>query len=46
MPWGGEFVGVMPVRTYKWKKFHGLSFNWDLGKAVSACLVEILRRGG
>ncbi len=45
MPWGGEFVGVMPVRTHKWKKFHGLAFYYDLGEAVGAGLIEISRRG-
>ncbi|KAK4105757.1 hypothetical protein N658DRAFT_483178 [Parathielavia hyrcaniae] len=38
----GEFTGVMPGRTKKWKEFHGLAFNWVLQEAVGAGLVEIL----
>lgn len=37
----GEFTGVMPGRTKKWKEFHGLAFGWVLQEAVGAGLVEI-----
>ncbi|KAK4248000.1 serine-threonine protein kinase 19-domain-containing protein [Corynascus novoguineensis] len=37
----GEFAGVMPGRTKKWKEFHGLSFDWVLREAVGAGMVEV-----
>jgi hypothetical protein len=37
----GEFAGVMPGRTKKWKEFHGLAFDWVLQEAVGAGLVEV-----
>jgi hypothetical protein len=37
----GEFTGVMPGRTKKWKEFQGLAFNWVLQEAVGAGLVEV-----
>lgn len=37
----GEFVGILPGRTKKWKDFHGLAFDWVLREAVGAGLVEI-----
>ncbi|KAK1769764.1 serine-threonine protein kinase 19, partial [Phialemonium atrogriseum] len=37
----GEFVGILPGRTKKWKEFHGLSFDWILQEAVGAGLVEV-----
>ncbi|KAK3310192.1 serine-threonine protein kinase 19-domain-containing protein [Chaetomium strumarium] len=37
----GEFAGVMPGRTKKWKQFHGLAFGWVLQEAVGAGLVEV-----
>jgi hypothetical protein len=41
----GEFAGVMPGRTRKWKEFHGLAFDWVLLEAVGAGLVEIFETG-
>ncbi|KAK4217623.1 serine-threonine protein kinase 19-domain-containing protein [Rhypophila decipiens] len=41
----GEFVGIMPARTKKWKDFHGLSFDWILQEAVGAGLVEVFETG-
>ncbi|KAK4129484.1 hypothetical protein N657DRAFT_77717 [Parathielavia appendiculata] len=38
----GEFTGVMPGRTKKWKELQGLAFNWVLQEAVGAGLVEVL----
>lgn len=37
----GEFAGVLPGRTRKWKEFHGLAFDWVLQEAVGAGLVEL-----
>jgi hypothetical protein len=37
----GEFTGVMPGRTKKWKEFQGLAFGWVLQEAVGAGLVEV-----
>ena len=37
----GEFAGVLPGRTKKWRDFHGLSFHWVLEEAVGAGLVEV-----
>lgn len=37
----GEFAGIMPGRTKKWKEFYGLSFDWVLQEAVGTGLVEV-----
>ena len=37
----GEFAGVLPGRTRKWKQFYGLSFDWILAECVGAGLVEV-----
>ncbi|KAI0013417.1 serine-threonine protein kinase 19-domain-containing protein [Xylariaceae sp. FL0662B] len=37
----GEFVGVLPGQTRKWKQFYGLSFDWVLQEAVGSGLVEV-----
>ncbi|KAK3392984.1 serine-threonine protein kinase 19-domain-containing protein [Podospora didyma] len=37
----GEFVGILPGRTKKWRDFHGLAFDWVLQEAVGAGLVEV-----
>ncbi|KAJ9157896.1 Serine-threonine protein kinase 19-domain-containing protein [Pleurostoma richardsiae] len=37
----GEFAGVPPGRTRKWKEFYGLSFEWVLCEAVGAGLIEV-----
>jgi hypothetical protein len=36
----GEFTGVLPGRTKKWKQFWGLRFEWILEECVGAGLVE------
>lgn len=36
----GEFTGVMPGRTKKWKAFWGLRFEWVVEECVGAGLVE------
>ncbi len=37
----GEFSGVLPGRTKKWKDFNGLAFGWILQEAVGVGLVEV-----
>jgi hypothetical protein len=37
----GEFVGILPGRTKKWKDFYGLSFEWILVEAVGMGRVEV-----
>lgn len=41
----GEFDGVLPGRTRKWKQFSGISFEWILGECVGAGLVEVFNTG-
>ncbi|KAI0878895.1 serine-threonine protein kinase 19-domain-containing protein [Hypoxylon argillaceum] len=37
----GEFAGVLPGQTRKWRQFYGLTFEWVLQEAVGAGLVEV-----
>ncbi|KAI0896921.1 serine-threonine protein kinase 19-domain-containing protein [Annulohypoxylon nitens] len=37
----GEFAGVLPGQTRKWRQFYGLSFDWILQEAVGSGLVEV-----
>ncbi|KAI0535952.1 serine-threonine protein kinase 19-domain-containing protein [Xylaria digitata] len=37
----GEFIGVLPGQTRKWRQFYGLTFDWVLQEAVGAGLVEV-----
>ncbi|KAI0408901.1 serine-threonine protein kinase 19-domain-containing protein [Xylaria palmicola] len=37
----GEFVGVLPGQTRKWRQLYGLTFEWVLQEAVGAGLVEV-----
>ena len=41
----GEFSGVLPGRTQKWKQFFGLAFDWVLAECVGAGLVEVFETG-
>ncbi|KAI9880652.1 MAG: hypothetical protein M1830_001656 [Pleopsidium flavum] len=41
----GEFVGILPGRTRKWKQFYGLSFDWVLAECLGAGLVEVFETG-
>lgn len=41
----GEFAGVLPGRTRKWKHFSGVTFEWVLGECVGAGLVEVFETG-
>ncbi|EFQ26471.1 hypothetical protein CGRA01v4_05622 [Colletotrichum graminicola] len=37
----GEFAGVLPGRTKRWREFYGLEFHWVLEEAVGAGHVEV-----
>ncbi|KAL1643537.1 hypothetical protein SLS58_004897 [Diplodia intermedia] len=39
----GDFTGVLPGRTKKWKTFYGLSFEWVLEECVGSGLVELFQ---
>ncbi|KAF2015757.1 hypothetical protein BU24DRAFT_184871 [Aaosphaeria arxii CBS 175.79] len=41
----GEFTGVLPRRTKKWKHFYGMRFEWILEECVGAGLVECFQTG-
>jgi hypothetical protein len=41
----GEFAGVLPGRTRKWKQFYGISFEWILEECVGAGLLEVFDTG-
>jgi hypothetical protein len=41
----GEFSGVLPGRTKKWKEFNGMGFRWILEEALGAGLLEIFDTG-
>jgi hypothetical protein len=41
----GEFAGILPGRTRKWKELYGMRFRWVLEEALGAGLVEIFETG-
>ncbi|KAF1965007.1 hypothetical protein BU23DRAFT_520197 [Bimuria novae-zelandiae CBS 107.79] len=41
----GEFAGILPGRTKKWKQIHGLRFEWILEECVGAGLIELFETG-
>ncbi|KAL2862278.1 Stk19 family serine/threonine-protein kinase [Aspergillus lucknowensis] len=41
----GEFAGILPGKTKKWKDLYGMSFRWVLEEAIGAGLVEIFETG-
>ena len=41
----GEFAGILPGQTLKWRRFYGLSFDWILREAVGSGLVEVFDTG-
>ncbi len=41
----GEFVGILPGRTRKWKQFYGLTFDWVLAECLGAGLIEVFDTG-
>lgn len=41
----GEWTGVLPGKTKKWKDFYGLEFEWVLAECIGAGLVECFNTG-
>jgi Serine-threonine protein kinase 19 len=41
----GEFAGVLPGKTKKWKQLYGLDFDWVLEECLGAGLVELFETG-
>lgn len=41
----GEWSGVLPGKTRKWKEFFGLEFDWILAECVGSGLVELFDTG-
>ena len=41
----GEFIGVLPSQTRKWRQFYGLSFDYMLEECLGAGLVEVFETG-
>ncbi|PYH96982.1 hypothetical protein BO71DRAFT_427507 [Aspergillus ellipticus CBS 707.79] len=41
----GEFAGILPGRTKKWKEFYGMTFRWVLEEALGAGLIETFDTG-
>ncbi|KAJ5728661.1 uncharacterized protein N7483_003169 [Penicillium malachiteum] len=41
----GEFAGILPGKTKKWKDMYGLQFRWVLEETLGAGLVEIFETG-
>lgn len=37
----GEFSGILPAKTKKWRDLYGLSFDWALEECFGAGLVEL-----
>ena len=37
----GEFAGILPGRTTKWKRLYGVTFEWALEECVGAGMVEV-----
>ncbi|KAL5692558.1 hypothetical protein EMGR_005995 [Emarellia grisea] len=41
----GEFAGILPGKTRKWKELYGMNFHWALEEALGAGLIEIFDTG-
>lgn len=41
----GEFAGILPGKTKKWKELYGMQFRWILEEALGAGLIEIFETG-
>lgn len=41
----GEFAGILPNRTRKWKQFYGLRSDWVLAECLGAGLLEVFETG-
>lgn len=37
----GEFKGILPSQSWKWKQFYGIAFDWVLAECLGAGSVEI-----
>lgn len=41
----GEFAGVLPGKTKKWKELYGMQSRWAIEEALGAGLVELFETG-
>ncbi|GFF31783.1 hypothetical protein IFM61606_07832 [Aspergillus udagawae] len=41
----GEFAGILPGKTRKWRELYGMNFSWALEEALGAGLIEIFDTG-
>ncbi|RHZ71053.1 hypothetical protein CDV55_108551 [Aspergillus turcosus] len=41
----GEFAGILPGKTRKWRELYGMNFRWALEEALGAGLIEIFDTG-
>ncbi|KAF1920180.1 serine-threonine protein kinase 19 [Ampelomyces quisqualis] len=41
----GEFSGVLPGRTRKWRQYYGMRFEWILEECLGAGLLELFETG-
>lgn len=41
----GEFAGLLPGQTKKWRELYGMSFRWALEEALGAGLLELFDTG-
>ena len=41
----GEFAGILPSRTRRWKEYYGLRFDWVLAECLGAGLLEVFETG-
>lgn len=41
----GEWAGILPGRTKKWKTFWGIGFEWVLEECVGAGMMEVFETG-
>lgn len=39
----GQFAGILPGRTTKWKQLYGVRFEWALEECVGAGMVEVFQ---
>ncbi|GAM86475.1 hypothetical protein ANO11243_044890 [Dothideomycetidae sp. 11243] len=41
----GQFVGILPGKTKKWKSFYGMTFDWILEECLGSGAVECFNTG-
>ena len=41
----GEWVGILPGKTKKWKSFYGMTFSWILEECLGSGVVECFNTG-